>query len=225
MPADRQYRLDLFRANTDAALDAISQQLRADDTSWADRIPGQLRAVRRELAAVRQQIDSLITQPIASRTEADLNRVVHRLIAVIPQLSSSLNVMEAQLAQASPDLTDLITAARAATEMRDFAGQLGSALTSAVAGRRPMTGAETALADRITGHFDALNEEFRLAYAKLGSNAEIDHALGEIEEHFFGIGVPLAHRLAESGRMNGAYSMSTTEFRRVRARTPVRCRP
>jgi hypothetical protein len=163
LPVERRKPLDAYRAATDAAFDAVSRELQADNAPWSNDIPRQLAAARGHLADLRQQIDELVTRPLSGRTESEINHVVAGLVAIIPELSPSLNLMEDKLAQADPGLISLITAARVATEMRDFAGQLGSALTSAVAGRRPMTTQENARLDRASGHLDALNDQFRLA--------------------------------------------------------------
>jgi signal transduction histidine kinase/HPt (histidine-containing phosphotransfer) domain-containing protein/ActR/RegA family two-component response regulator len=212
LPAERREPLAAYRATTDAAFDAVSRELRAAHAPWTKDIPRQLADARGHLATLRLEVDGLVAQPLASRTEADLNRVVAGLVSVIPELSPGLNVMEGTLAQADPGLTSLITAARVATEMRDYAGQIGSALTAAVAGRRPMTTAESARLDRTSGHLDALNDQYRLAYAKLGNNPDTDKALAEIDSHFFGTGLGLVRDLAASGRTTGAFTMSTTEF-------------
>jgi signal transduction histidine kinase/DNA-binding response OmpR family regulator len=212
LPVERSGPLKAFRAATDAAFDAVNRELRATNEPWAKDVPGGLESAHRHLEDLRRQIDAIVAQPLASRSEADMNRVVAGLIAVIPELSPGLNVMEVKLAQADPRLISLVTAARVATEMRDYAGQLGSVLTSAVAGRRPMTLGETTRLARTGGHLDALNDQFRLAYAKLGRNPEIDRALAEIDTHFFGFGLDLVRRLAESGRTTGAFNMSTAEF-------------
>jgi hypothetical protein len=139
LPPERRKPLEAAHAATDATFAALNDRLLTTHLPRTKAIPGQIAATQRHLAEVRQSIDSLLAQPRTSRTEAQLNGVVNRLIAIIPELSPGLNVMEATLAQADPSLTSLITAARLTTEIRDLGGQLGSVFTAPIAGNRLMT--------------------------------------------------------------------------------------
>jgi diguanylate cyclase (GGDEF)-like protein len=120
--------------------------------------------------------------------------------------------METTLARADSSLTSLITAARLATNMRDYAGQLGSVFTAPLVGKRPMTAADTTKLDRIMGHLDALNEQFRLIYSKLDPDPAMDTALADVDTRFFGAGRTLVLQTAEIGRTSGSYGMSTAAF-------------
>lgn len=212
LPSERRNALDTARAATDAAIDAVVDALGTSGRVWPKQIPDGIDGMHRHLRDVRQSIDELLIRRVADRSEADLNGVVRRLIAIIPELSFSLNVMEATLAKADPSLVSLISEARLATEIRDLGGQLGSVFTAPIAGKRLMTADESARFERLNGRMDALSDQFRLAYSKLGSNREMDQALAAIDVHFFGNGRAMVQRLAAAGRTTGDYGMSTTEF-------------
>ena len=175
-------------------------------------MPGKLDNAHGHLDDLRRQINAIVAQPLASRSESEMNSVVAGLVAVIPELSRGLNVTAARLAQSEPWLNNFIGAARVATDARDYAGQRGMGLMSAVAGRRPMTAAETTVLARAGGHMDALTAQFRWAYAKIDSNPEMDRALAEVDTYFFGLGLDLVRRLAESGGTTGKFDTSAPEF-------------
>jgi hypothetical protein len=212
VPAERRRPLEAARAATDQALDAITLRLAASDAREAAAITGPIISARRRLAAARQVIDGLLQRPLESRTDRELNGVIAEMIAVIQELSPALNTMEATLARADSSLTSLITAARLATDMRDYAGQLGSVFTAPLVAKRPMTAADTTKLDRIMGYLDALNEQFQLTYSKLDHDPAMDTALADVHTRFFGAGRTLVLQTAEIGRTSGSYGLSTAAF-------------
>ena len=113
IPADRRNTLIDSRAATDAALDEVIQAL--PSTTGAAIIAHSINATRQRLASVRHTIDTLLERPLAKRTSIDLNAVIGDLIAVVPELASALNAIEAVMVQADPSLTSLITIARLCT--------------------------------------------------------------------------------------------------------------
>ncbi len=204
-------RLDAARAATDAALDALSRELAAMPQPAAD-IAVAIAATRHRLGTARAAVNGLLARPLATRTDAELNDAVDGMISVVPELSNALNAMDTILARADPGSSTLMTAARIANRMRDNAGQLGSALTAPLVGKRPLTVADIAKLERIRGHLEELNHQFRLKYAELEQDSAMDAALAEVDARFFGAGIDLVQHICDIGRGSGDYGLSTADF-------------
>ncbi len=210
LPDDRRKALTDNRAATDAALEAVVQAL--PGSMAAAPIAQSVEATRQDLARVRQKVDRLLQEKLSNRSSAELNGVIAELIAVVPKLAPALNATEAAMARADPAITNLVTIARLSTEMRDYAGQLGSVFTAALIGKRPLTGDETALLEHINGYVAALNSQIRLSSNMLPHDEAMDRSLDEIDAHFFGAGKALVRGVADIGRTSGGYGMTPAEF-------------
>ena len=200
------------RSATDGDLEAIIRQATQHQGPHTAELLSAIGETQRRLVSARREIDDLLTLPLASRTSDDIRQRVASLVAVIPASSPALNVMEARIARAEPGLTGLITAARAATELRDLTGQAGSLFTAPIVGKRLMTQSENAVMERLMGRAAALEGQFRLGYSKFEPDPGIDRALAMADRLFFQEGLALLQQTLTVGNSTGAYGLTPAEF-------------
>ena len=216
LPPERSDALKAARDRTDKALRDIRAGLRDGRLLHRlDAIAQSIEIAGRQLEMARRQIDALAARPRSERGDADVMAAVAAMIDVIPRLAPALNIIENNLAQADPALINFVTIARLATEMRDYAGQLGSVFTAPFVARRPMSGDELARVERLLGTIQSLDYQLRLAFDKTGSPQELKVALDAIDSDFIGGGLPLVHRVRDVGRTTGEYKMGAADFATV----------
>jgi methyl-accepting chemotaxis protein len=134
------------------------------------------------------------------------------MIMVLPHLDAGLNSLESAVSKADPRLIPWLTIARSATQLRDYAGQLGSVFTAALASKRPLAATELALYERLNGHIDAFHEQIDLARAKLDNDADLERAWARTSSSYFGPGRELAQEIVRQSAANEAFGVSPSEF-------------
>ncbi|MCZ2982531.1 hypothetical protein NYY70_20355, partial [Acinetobacter baumannii] len=85
-----------------------------------------------------------------------------------------------------------LTLTRTATELRDFAGQIGSVFTAALVGKRPMTASEIGQYNRLSGQVDAQIRQMLLARGKIGDDAHVDALIRTLQDKYVEGGQRLA---------------------------------
>ncbi|KIL99344.1 Sensory box histidine kinase/response regulator [Paramagnetospirillum magnetotacticum MS-1] len=216
LPPERTEALKAARTATDAALRQVVESLdKSPSLRHGAAVRNSLFAAGSQLETARRQIDALIARPRPERADQEVAAAVGGMVKVLPLMAPGLNVIETNLAQADPALINYVTISRLSTEMRDFAGQIGSIFTAPYVARRPLTVDELAQVERSLGTIAALDTQLRLAIDKTGSPPDLLAALATIDAEFFGGGLPLIRRIRDVGRSSGEYGMNAAEFAKI----------
>lgn len=214
IPAEREAALGSAREASDKAMQEASEALARAPASMDPQgiISDSLASARESLIKARGKVDELAARPKAERSNDDVRGAVDSMIAVIPRFTPGLNAVENTLARSDPGLVNLVTIARLATEMRDYAGQLGSIFTAPIVLARPLAPEELSRIDRLLGTIGAIDHLSRLALDRSGAPPELAAALAVIDREFTGSGLPMIHRMKEQGRTSGDYGITTADF-------------
>lgn len=218
LPPEQAKSLAASRKATDDALAAAVAAARAAGTGGgfdSGVVEESLHAAMDRLARTRRQVDILVARPRSERGAAEVGAVVDAMIAVIPELIPALNRIEAVLVAADPALSDFVTVARLATDLRDYAGQLGSVFTPVLVTGRTLSPKEIAKLERVSGNIEALDRYTRLAYTKTGGDPAIQEAIDVIQKRFMGDGRALVAQLVAAGMTDGSYGMTAAEFAKL----------
>ncbi len=143
IPEARRKALSDARAATDKAMAdaaAAAGQLPEPAASEARKSIG---TTVRKVAAVRSAADAVMALPLKERTSAAVSGIVTGMIGAIPELDTALNKEEETVIAAVPELVPWVTIVRSSTELRDYAGQVGSVFTAALAAAGPSTAMST----------------------------------------------------------------------------------
>lgn len=216
LSAERSEALAKARGVTDEALRITETALiQGKDFPQKQIVSNSLIAARSQLAKARNQIDTLAMLPRDKRMDNDIKGAVGAMIDTLPLMVPGLNAIENTLVDADPTLTNYVTIARLATDMRDVAGQLGSVFTAALVLKRPLTAEEIGRIERLLGHIQATDHQLRLAHEKTGSDQRLAMAVAVIDREFIGGGFPLVRRVLDIGRAGGNYGMTAAEFAKL----------
>lgn len=156
IPAERQAALLRARATSDAHLAQLLDVLRPEHCRLCDADTDAARGARASLAAARANVDRLIALPLRARESSALTDAVDRMIAVIPELFPVVNLRTATVGRGDPDALNCLLLARLAADLREYAGQLGSRFTGALALRRALTPEEQFAIERTRGRIEQL---------------------------------------------------------------------
>ena len=212
MPPALGEHLAASRRNTDAAVAGVSAALAATPYSRSDAVAAAMGAVTAHLAHARDTIDRLAARPLGARNGPEITAAVNDMIAVIPEFAPGVNAMEATLARSNPMLINFVVVARLATEMRDYAGQLGSVFAAPLSRGRPLTTEERARIERLSGMIEGLNLQIRQTQSKTNGDRVLQNSLAAIDRHFFGAGRALVARTAAAGQGDGQHQISMAAF-------------
>jgi methyl-accepting chemotaxis protein len=200
------------RIKTDRALDEARLASSVLPERWRANAAQAISDTVQRLTAARQRADALMAQPLAQRAQDEVAAIVRAMIAVPPALDPALNATDDLTVLADSRLGSWLTIARTATELRDFAGQIGSVFTPALVVRRPMTDEEIGQHNRLSGYVDAQRRQILLAHGKIGDDPRVDQLIKTMQTSFTAGGQRLAADLVAQSLAGRAPGLTAQEF-------------
>ena len=204
-------RLARARAATDEAFDTLVSELQASASAGIRGSAREVTAIRYRLAAVRDEIDRLGAQLAAARDLNAIRGLVLQMVALVGNLAPVLNETELAVGAADPGLFKITAVARAAADMREFAGQLGSVFAAALAGGVPLTEVESFAVERLTGRIVSLAQQIENA-DKVVQMASVSDLVTGMKDFYLDSALGLIERLTAAGRTTGRYSLGGGAF-------------
>jgi diguanylate cyclase (GGDEF)-like protein len=202
-------RAELVQARTDSDR-SIDDLLDALDSSQRDAyrpIAAGITALRAELAQARQSVDRLAGQESAQRRSSDIGAAVNNMIALTRR-----SVLAAILAMSDPLLRNGVANARLAASLHEYAEQIGSQFTAAVATGRPLRPDEVITIAKLNGRAEQLRFILELQLRSQKNNRQLEAALNKVDIDYFGNGLPMLNGLLATGLQSGEYGMSTGQL-------------
>ncbi|GCB04009.1 GGDEF domain-containing protein [Ralstonia sp. SET104] len=210
VPAERHAALQRMRATSD---EHVAQLLNALGPEPCPGCEADLDAARRaqtHLAAARANIDRLTALPLRSRSSDDLADGVNRMIAVIPEFLPIVNARTANITRGDSDVLNYLTLARLAADLREYAGQLGSRFTGALAMHRTLTFEEQLTIERTHGRIDQLRS---MIEARVGAHSALNRqALAALGTLYFSDGLRYVAAVRASASQPGGVDISPAAF-------------
>ena len=208
MPAAR-VRLLRARANSDQSisdlLDALSLHRHQNYPAIADGIS----ALRDELTRARANVDELAHRPLAARHSDDITNAVAKMIALIGRPLLATTDLSNDATNADPLLRDSLDSARLAASLREYAGQIGSQFTAAVATGRMLRANEVIAISKLTGRAEQMRFILDLQLRNNKNDPDMHAALDEVDSAYFGEGLPFLNGLLEIGLKSADYGVTT----------------
>ncbi|SFU68378.1 methyl-accepting chemotaxis protein [Methylobacterium sp. UNCCL125] len=212
VPRAVEQALSDARTDTDAALREASLAVSTLPERWGAKAAEAVSETVRRLATVRQQADAVTAHVQAQRSQDAVAGIVKALIAVPPVLDQALNAVDDATMSADPSLGSWLTMARTATELRDFAGQIGSVFTPALVTKRRMTDEEIGQYNRLSGYVDAQMRQILLARGKIGDDAGVDELIRTMRAQYIEGGQKLAADLVAQSLSGQAATLTVHDF-------------
>lgn len=213
IPVGIMRSLNAARIRTDQAFNATLSLIDPNSSDPVDVLMGQsLREAKHQLQFARGQIDELAVQASDQRRDREIRGSIANMIKVMGLFSPGINAIEARLAKADPSLLNFVSITRVCTDMRDYAGQLGSVFTAPFVAKRPLQDDERTRIEHLQGVIQAQKLQMQLAYEKAENPSVLSPALETIETEFFRNGLVLVRSMAQIGQTSGNYKTTAAEF-------------
>ncbi len=194
-------RLIAFRVETDAALARISATA---------QLKPSMDALGQTLALARQQVDALASRPLSARGNAEIEQAVEAMFGVFDAAQPMLSMVMTGLLAGETDLVGHAMVARMLSELREYAGRLGSHLVIPMASGLQIDLDRRGAFELSRGRVLALWE---LAGQQTGASedARVAAAHKVVVERFFGTGMALLERTLKAGQA-GDFGLTPTSF-------------
>jgi diguanylate cyclase (GGDEF)-like protein len=211
MPAARA-RLEQARLNSDRSITVLLYVLHGYPNPNYPAIAAGIVQLRTELAEARLNIDNLTRRPLSARHSDDITNAVNKMIALIGRPLVAITDLAAIATKADPMLRDSISSARLAASLREYAGQIGSQFTAAIATHRPLRSDEVIAISKLTGRAEQMRFILDLQLRSYVSGQQMHAALDAVDLSYFKEGLPILNRLLQIGIQSGDYGLSTGEL-------------
>lgn len=213
IPTVRAQALSQARAESDRRIAALLEILQSP--ACPDRCAleaTRIRAMQADLARRRAAVDALLALPRAERRPAAISEAVAGMIAVIPELAPPLDDVALTVLHGSPDTLYWLLATRLLADYREFAGQLGSQFTAALAARRPLTTDELFAIERLRGRLTQLQVSIHNCLVTSEQSFAVRAALGAMQSRYDGTGIRYVERVRALAIRGQATDISPAKF-------------
>jgi diguanylate cyclase (GGDEF)-like protein len=210
LPTERVAALRRARAASDEHIARLLDALRPEHCPACTADADAVRSAQADLLSARENIDRLITQPLHARGSAALADAVNRMIAVIPRFLPVVNARTASITRGDPDALNCLTLARLSADLREYAGQIGSRLTGALAMHRMLTQDEQYAIGRTRGRIDQLRAMINTR--TVGRPGLDQHAIDALTAQYFGAGLDYLQSVRARASQPGGVDITTGQF-------------
>ncbi len=206
-------RLAEFRLRSDAALDALIPADPVAAKAIAPMVsPDAVRNVRIRLTVARAAVDALAAKPLHERSLEDIRGVIDRMFAVVDQLQPIITSSIDHIVANDDSLSGVVLMAQLFSDMREFAGRIGSYVMPAVAAHQPMDLTSLARFREANGRVHELWHLARWRAGFYNNDPELVAAGNEIGTRYLGFGLPMINAVIERGRSSGEFGISTADL-------------
>lgn len=175
--------LRLARTETDDAYARLCATLRC--TTLSNNLTSELKELALELEQERETIDTLANIPLQERGNERISAQIERMVGFISTIRPLITTLSNDVITSSSAISLLITEARLAATLREYAGQLGSALTPSLSFKRDRTLKEQLKLERLKGHIEELHMRLSAHLAVGTLPPAIADAKAKMEEEYF----------------------------------------
>jgi diguanylate cyclase (GGDEF)-like protein len=210
MPEARMASLRRARDESDIRIAELLTILQADRCPACVAEIARTVRTRDNLAAARANADRLMRLPLAQREERGLSSAVNQMVDVIPQFAPSINALAANVVDGDRGALNCLILATLTADLREYAGQLGSHFTAALAARRRLDERDRLAIERTEGRIDQLRA---LIDARVRDREKLDtQAFEQMNEVFFGKGMAYIAGVRRLASQSGGSGTSPAEL-------------
>jgi diguanylate cyclase (GGDEF)-like protein len=111
-----------------------------------------------------------------------------------------------------PSAANFLIVARKAVDLREYAGQLGSQFTAALAKRAPLTPQEQISIERLRGRIDLLNKQLVEQITANDNRVAVKTSIDTVQQRYFNSAIPFVEAQIAIGSINGHYNVDAAGF-------------
>lgn len=203
--------LNTARQKTDAAFKTLEVALQTGSGDQA-RLRTILLNAQRQLVQARQSIDSTARLPKSERSTLQIRASITEMFEVIDVLSPATLQLTNVVQATYPKETNFLLAARAAADLREYAGRLGSYFTVASAKRELIALEDLMAMKQLMGRIEQLRSDLLERVHAMDGNDVIDKATAEMLSHYFETAIPHVERQLIAGLSDARLMTDATTF-------------
>lgn len=194
-------RLGGFRAASDAALAEVAT---------IASLSGEVARLAQILERARQKVDALAARPFPERSSGEIASTIETMFGVYDASQPLIERAMTELLADDADLVGRALVVRMLSELREYAGRLGSHLVIPIAHGEPMSAERRAAFEQTRGRVLQL---WHLVQQRTASNGdpEVVAAHQHVVSRFFGDGMALLERTLQAG-LTGDFGTTPTAF-------------
>lgn len=213
-PAKRKRMLDARAASDQAitdALAAIGTPISADHIAAV----AQIEKTREALKAGRAEIERVAALPFSERSGEKKNIIripVGKMFGVIDVALETVTILSADAERIYPELSPPLVSARQAAELREYAGRLGSQLTTPIGAQSPLGPEERRDIPLLIGRIEQLRQLIEVSARANTTEPPVKAAIAEMNRRYFEVGLRLINQMTAEGSESGQYSIDLATF-------------
>lgn len=197
-------KLATFRSASDAALSTLDAYLHDLPDGSAESVS--VAASRAQLLQARLLVDRVASTPPAQRQRDDVTTAIGAMIEAVDLLEPAISIKAGKLAQQEPALAGLTLVAHAVSDLREYAGRIGSYIIPAISKREKLRADEVDAFNKAVGRLIQIDHMLQ-AHGNFSPDARLRELAQASKSIYFDGGLMMVTGLAVEGQYSGDYSM------------------
>lgn len=206
------------RQRTDEAISAFVTTLPVHDFDRST-----ITELDTRLAVVRRRVDTLIATPASRRHAHEMADVLQQMFGLVDLLQPALSRIQTPLLMRVPEISYRIAGARLLTELREYAGRLGSDMGPAVAHGIPLTRSQEEAMERDAGRILELYDLLKIHATDGTTDPELQRGMDAVQHVYLDRAWQLVAQIRDASSARVPYPMTMAEFTSeyVQAMNPI----
>lgn len=135
-----------------------------------------------------------------------------RMFGVVDTALETVTILSADAERIYPELSPSLVGARRAAALREYAGRLGSQLTTPIGAQAALGTHEQREIPVLIGRIEQLKQLIEVTSRAHATDTRIKQGIVEMNSRYFANGIPLINRLTLAGSTGPEYGMGLAEF-------------
>ena len=165
-----------------------------------------------KLDVARKKVESVAALAANERPNNAAMNAIDNMFDVVETIFEAVTLLSTQAEITYPELSDVLTSARLAAEMREVTGRLGSQFTNAISSQTMLGDRELKNITRLHAQIEQLLRLIEIRTSTRQSDSKTASAMANLKARYFDIGLPFIEELTAIGKKDGQYKMTTPEF-------------
>jgi diguanylate cyclase (GGDEF)-like protein len=211
----KRERLQKARAASNLAIEEALKGLAGFSGPAQNHATAQLQKTQDQLLLARAEVDRTAALPYVVRTapEAKITRQpINMMFDVIDTALEGVTSLSAEAERIYPELALPLVGARYSAELREYAGRLGSQFTTPLATQKPLGAEEQRDIPQLVGRIQQLRKLVEVHSRASSLDPRLETAIVELNQRYFGIGLPFIAELTEAGLSGKPYGTESSQF-------------
>ncbi|GAA5784246.1 GGDEF domain-containing protein [Chitiniphilus shinanonensis] len=206
----RALQLAMARAASDGALAELARLLTLHPP-LPFQPKHQLDQLQQSLREARAQVDHLAMLPLSQRSNSAISQAIEHMFQAVDRLEAVVTVIGNHAAKADRSLSDAILMAQVVSNMREYAGRVGSLLIGPLVHQQPFSIEELRRITNLRGRLEEMNMQLNHQIGDYWDRPGMLQARDRVTQQYFGAGNAIVQSVLRQ-RDSGRYSDNAVSF-------------